>query len=110
MTLPTKPEAVAHVSDQHWEAALIEVVRRSDSGIFDPKQRLASIRESSQAGAADYARCLILLGEVAAPVDPIETAIEALAGYWGYSGRQKIAVCADVRKHFAGLTFPAVQP
>jgi len=98
MNLPTKPESVAHVSDAHWEKALEKA---------HPKW--FNIR--GLAGfdlIADHARCLILLGEVQEPADPISDAIKAA------SADAIDLVCRDYhtnfetlcRKHFAGLTFP----
>jgi len=88
VTLPPKPEAVAHVSDAYWEAAIA-------------KARLV------ERSVIDHARCLILLGEVPESVDPIEAAIESAYEEWLNDDGEWRGVFRRVcRKHFAGLTFP----
>lgn len=108
--LPEKPFAVAHVSDAHWEAALEYALRLSNS---KSSSLTAGGNKYVFETWADHARCLILLGEVPVPVDPIEAAI--VAAYRrhhgllsGYSPIPELFARFDAtcRKHFAGLTFP----
>jgi hypothetical protein len=98
-TLPPKPEAVAHVSDQHWEAALV----RSDADwtMYKPTGELLP-------RVIDHARCLILLNEVQEPVDLIDDAIWALHRSYEEKGifLEPVKFRAACRKHFAGLKFP----
>jgi hypothetical protein len=67
--LPAKPESVSHVSDAHWEAALDAALKCA--GDF------GRVHESLNQGYIDHARCLILLGEVDEPKDPVDEAIDA---------------------------------
>jgi hypothetical protein len=104
MNLPEKPADVAHVSDAHWEAAL----DKAYSTWSNPIRDLAGTWHLSE--LIDHARCLILLGEVVEPVDPIEAAIIAAAQeavHLPVSGYHAdfASIC---RKHFAGLCFPAI--
>ena len=97
MNLPNKPKDVAHVSDALWETALDKASYSDSLSPYWKKYRI------------DYARCLILLGEVKEPVDPIDKAIRAT--FYGY-GDNRLTECqfnTMCRKHFAGLTFPPVQ-
>jgi len=107
MTLPTKPDAVAHVSDAHWEAAL-----RQAWNIFASKRPHTIAFERADWGAAeitptiiDHARCLILLNEVPEPVDPLEVAMDALWDSWN-GGWSKSDMKDSVCKHLAGMTIP----
>jgi hypothetical protein len=115
VTLPPKPEAVAHVSDLHWEAALDAAAQKNKAKDFGIVGR--NFHPDCVEAVIDHARCLILLGEVAEPVDPIEAAMDAL-----FEERCDIkspdavfhkarldAFKAQCRKHFSGLTFPEAQ-
>jgi hypothetical protein len=93
MTLPTKAAAVAHVSDAHWEAALDAADKNWKGYASDHNCRVI----------IDHARCLILLGEVPEPVDPIEAAIDKV---WNDLNDFNEDFHAHCRKHFAGLNFP----
>lgn len=92
MKLPLKPAAVEHVSDAHWKAALDEA---------NPYWRTGD----SVGDIIDHARCLILLGEVLQPADLISIAIRAMFNDINFND---ISIFDACRKHFAGLTFPAV--
>ena len=99
MTLPDKPKDVAHVSDKLWEVALARADYSWPMIIFGSERMIRII---------DHVRCLMLLGEVEEPVDPIEAAIENV---WS-GGSLEVGKAAFKRKcyeHFAGLTFPPVQ-
>jgi hypothetical protein len=99
MNLPPKPPAVAHVSDAHWEAALNQAVENGE-GLFSYYAPLI----------VHHARCLILLNEVAEPVDPIEAAMDAMFDLrLNWSGYGPAAFKRACRKHFAGKTFPEAQ-
>jgi hypothetical protein len=109
MKLPEKHPDVADVSDALWEAALTIAcdcrcyIPGSFRGITDWGSKIAR-------GIIDHARCLILLGEVKEPVDPLDAAIKAL---WCGDTVPVIPLrefAAACRKHFAGLTFPEVKP
>jgi hypothetical protein len=76
MKLPAKPAVVAHVSDAHWEAALDAAFGKIDNG-YSP-WRLWIHDTPVAALLTDHARCLILLGEVPEPVDPLDVAIAAV--------------------------------
>jgi len=110
MNLPPKPEAVAHVPNSQWEASLDKAMRLS--GLGSNIGCWQSFRNDTIAGLADHARCLILLGEVPEPVDPIEAAIDAAWNEYlaNQSGRGIKSASenfsAACRKHFSGLTFP----
>lgn len=69
--LPDKPEQVKDVSDRLWEAALdkANALWRDEPMLYRQK-------------TADHARCLILLGEVEEPRDPLDEAIEAFWREW----------------------------
>ena len=103
--LPPKPDSIADVSDALWEAALVKAGRTRVEGVAnysDVFQKI-HIRES----LIDHARCLILLGEVAEPVDEIDSALNAAwQEGWHFSQTRFKEVC---REHLAGLTFPEVQ-
>ena len=96
MNLPDKPKDVAHVSEALWKCAL---AKASYSDSLSPYWKKHGI---------DHARCLILLGEVPEPVDPIEAAIENV---WSGGSLEvgKAAFNQKCRKYLAGLTFPPVQ-
>ena len=108
--LPPKPGSISDVSDTLWEAALVKAGRTRVEGVAnysDVFQKI-HIRES----LIDHARCLILLGEVAEPVDPIEAALDAM---WKQVSPfikiyEQPYFKQHCREHFAGLTFPEVQP
>lgn len=110
MSLPEKPADVAHVSDAHWEAALDEACSRQGY-IFQLSFNWSS---NYGKGVIDHARCLMLLGEVAEPVDPIGEAIKAARSAWvsdpRYFENHEAGFEAACRKHLAGLTFPEVKP
>ncbi len=105
MSLPEKPADVAQVSDAHWKAALDEACRRQ-AYIFELFRNWSS---TAAKGIIDHARCLILLGEVKEPVDPIDAAIDAAWDDFanGPLSFGPLSFEAACRKHFAGLTFPA---
>jgi hypothetical protein len=107
MTLPPKPAAVAHVSDALWEAALVEVFLRVRGG--EPKEALERAYDNELETATDYARCLILLGEVPEPVDPIDAAMCNVFDRLDITEWARGNIKADCRKHFAGLTFPKAE-
>ena len=102
--LPPKPASLEHISDAHWEAAFEEVARRAGYGGTGVALRHLSTKGKN--GAADYARCLILLGEVDEPEDPIDAAIKAV---WDDQWNAVGSFAESARKHFSGLKFP-VQP
>jgi hypothetical protein len=110
--LPDKPQAVAHVSDAHWKGALIEVFSRVRQS--SPQIALRDANSKELAAAVDYARCLILLNEVPVTVDPIEAAMDAAWDeYLACQSGRGMKFGPDnfrdaCRKHFAGLTFPAM--
>ena len=105
MKIPNKPKDVAHVSDALWETALFAA---------DHGWPMVVLGSQCMMNIIDHARCLILLGEVQEPVDPIEAATEAAC--LDYKSEKYLGKPGDVvftlvcRKHFAGLTFPPVQP
>jgi len=108
MTLPTKPDAVAHVSDAHWEAAL-----RQAWSVF-ASRRLSTIAfERANWDAAeitptiiDHARCLILLKEVPEPVDPFEVKCGLIVQDWHSASVVPKSMADIIRKHLAGMTIP----
>jgi hypothetical protein len=97
MTLPTKPDAVAHVSDAHWEAALDKTGRNWK--YYTHACILPAI--------IDHARCLILLNEVPEPVDSISLAASQI---WGVANGPHCdavpRIEAAIRKHLAGMAIP----
>lgn len=103
-TLPEKPAIVADVSDAKWEAAL---------DAANPDWRFYRSSGEKMTHIIDHARCLILLGEVPEPVDPIEAAMRAFrASVWELGCvnlGQLDKVDMACRRHFAGLTFPAAK-
>ena len=108
MTLPEKHPDVADVSDTLWKAALTIACDRR--GYTESFRSITGWGSAIVRGVIDHARCLILLGEVKEPVDPLDAAILAL---WRddtipvIPPREFAAAC---HKHFAGLTFPEVKP
>jgi len=111
--LPEKPAAVAHVSDQHWEVALDTAAHKNH--VKDWWQVAADFHPDCKRAVVDHARCLILLGEVPEPLDPIDAAIYALfeertgadsRGDSAWHKARRDAFGTQCRKHFAGLTFP----
>lgn len=78
--LPDKPEAVKDVSDRLWEAALRKAYSTWKTQAFGFAKTI------NYPELIDHARCLILLGEVEEPRDPIDEAIEAAhKAYWSAS-------------------------
>jgi hypothetical protein len=109
MTLPEKHPDVAYVSDTLWEAALTMACNRQ-CYIFERFRSTTNWESEIAIGIIDHARCLILLGEVKGPVDPLDAAIKAL---WCSDTVPVIPLrnfAATCREHFAGLTFPEVKP
>jgi hypothetical protein len=78
MNLPDKPEAVTHVSDALWEAALKQVTDGYCITVFDNYMHPKII---------DHARCLILLNEVAEPVDPLRQLWREFASHYDSNTR-----------------------
>jgi len=78
--LPDKPEQVKDVSDRLWEAALRMAWGkvRGDTG-FLCDFGYVDWQGHGSSYAIDHARCLIMLGEVEEPRDPLDEAIEAAA-------------------------------
>jgi hypothetical protein len=70
MTLPEKHPDVAYVSDTLWEAALTMACNRQ-CYIFESFISITNWESEIAIGIIDHARCLILLGEVKGPVDPL---------------------------------------
>lgn len=108
--LPKKPAAVAHVSDTHWEAALRKswnLLRESQATAWCNFEAVVWVEPGAKI-VIDHARCLILLGEVVEPVDPIEAALIAMWNEPVASFGSPELFAAACRKHFAGLTFPEI--
>ena len=106
MTLPPKPEAVAHVSDAHWEAAL---QRAYDIGGYITSISILltdGIYHRVARSVIDHARCLILLNEVPEPVDPIEVACGLIVQDWCSVSPFPKSLSEIVRKHLGGMTIP----
>jgi hypothetical protein len=108
MNLPPKPESVSHVTDAHWEAAL-----RQAWLIFSSKRPSTIDFEVVYWGVAeiaptiiDHARCLILLGEVKEPVDPLGVAFARLLDEYWSDGILSRDLESIIRKHLAGMTIP----
>jgi hypothetical protein len=104
MTLPDKPSAVAHVSDAHWEAAL-------DAAYGKLAVHYISWRDRDPGADAwpqvEIARCLILLGEVPEPVDPLDAAIAAVWNDTFDCSQGPLALNSAIRKRLAPfLTIP----
>jgi hypothetical protein len=70
MTLPEKHPDVAYVSDTLWEAALTMACNRQ-CYIFERFRSTTNWESEIAIGIIDHARCLILLGKVKEPVDPL---------------------------------------
>ena len=107
--LPKKPDAVAHVSDSLWEAALQAawgLLKKSEATSWCTFE-LVTWSDAGALIVIEHARCLILLGEVVELVDPIEEAIEAA---WRSLDTESLKTEFNVacRKHFSGLTFPVI--
>jgi hypothetical protein len=108
MNLPDKPAQIAHVSDDHWEAAL-----RRAWAVFKIKKPGTVDFEAVHWGAAeitptiiDHARLLILQGEVQEPVGQFEVKCGLIVQDW-YSASATPKSMADIiRKHLAGMTIP----
>ncbi len=107
--LPEKPEAVAHVSDAHWEAATRQVwaeFRELDPRLFVFERVHWDVYQQRKI-VADWARRLILLGEVPEPVDPITLAASHI---WHVANGPHCDAAprieAAIREYLAGVTIP----